>query len=262
MIPSAAPNDTRADPIPGPPPSAHGTWNVTRTRLIEGLFVVLPILVTLWLIRWMYSSLEQYVIEPLAGIVIWKGRWFQSEHELPYWFENVAAPIISIVLAVAIVYVCGVLAHTQFRKRLDGMLLKVPLVSQIYEATQGVLKCFETQSGPPVARRMVLVPFPHNGMRLPAIVTSTSTDVVTGKKLLCVYVPTTPVPASGFFLMLPEEEATELNWDVQQTLQTIISGGLTAPPKVTYFKAAPTAPVDDNPSSGAVPVAAADGARG
>jgi uncharacterized membrane protein len=104
---------------------------------------------------------------------------------------------------------------------------------------------------------MVLVPFPHTGMRLPAIVTATCTDVVTGKRLLCVYVPTTPVPASGFFLMLPEEEATELNWDVQQTMQAIISGGLTAPTHVTYYKQGSTVALASPPQAG-VPTTAGD----
>ena len=96
-------------------------------------------------------------------------------------------------------------------------------------------------SGKPTPQRVVLVSFPHPGMRLPAIVTSTCRDVTTGKTLLCVYVPTTPVPTSGFFLIVPEEDTTELNWDIQQTLQAIISGGLTAPPEVTYYRAAMSA---------------------
>jgi uncharacterized membrane protein len=51
-----------------------------------------------------------------------------------------------------------------------------------------------------------------------------------------VYVPTTPVPTSGFFLLVPEEDVTELNWSSEEALQAIISGGLTAPPEVSFFK--------------------------
>jgi uncharacterized membrane protein len=64
-----------------------------------------------------------------------------------------------------------------------------------------------------------------------------------------VYVPTTPVPTSGFFLLVPEEEATELNWDSQQTLQAIMSGGLTVPPVVSYFR---TKPAHDSKSAAAL----------
>ena len=73
-------------------------------------------------------------------------------------------------------------------------------------------------------------------MRVPAFVTSTCRDVETRKALLCVYVPTTPVPTSGYFLLVPEDEVTELDWTPEQTLQAIISGGLTAPPVISYFR--------------------------
>src|SRR5262249_25431671 len=106
----------------------------------------------------------------------------------------------------------------------------------IYDAVQTVLESLAKPSGQATPQRVVLVSFPHPGMRLPAIVTSTCRDVATGKTLLCVYVPTTPVPSSGFFLIVPEEEATELNWNIQQTLQAIISGGLTAPPNISYYQ--------------------------
>jgi uncharacterized membrane protein len=261
MLPNAGPNDTPAGQTQEPVPEQHHTWHTIRNRLFEGLLFVLPILFTFWMIRWLYSGLEKYVIDPLAVLVIWKAQKIQGQPDLPYWFETFAAPIISLILVVLLVYLCGVIAHTQFRKYVDQLLLKVPVVSHIYDAARGVMKVFDKPAGKQMTYRMVLVPFPHTGMRLPAIVTSTCIDVATGKKLLCVYVPTTPVPASGFFLMLPEEEATELNWDVQQTLQTIISGGLTAPPQVTYYKAGSTVMLG-SPPQGGMPVAAGGEGQG
>jgi uncharacterized membrane protein len=114
-------------------------------------------------------------------------------------------------------------------------MMRVPVVSHIYDAVRSVLESFAKPNGQAKAQRVVLVSFPHPGMRLPAIVTSTCRDVATEKTLLCVYVPTTPVPGSGFFLIVPEEEATDLNWDMQQTLQAIFSAGLTAPPNISYY---------------------------
>src|SRR5262249_25444969 len=74
------------------------------------------------------------------------------------------------------------------------------------------------------------------GVKLPAFVTATCRDIETQRTLLCVYVPTTPVPTSGFFLLVPEEEVTELNWSSEQTLQAVMSGGFASPPEVSYFK--------------------------
>jgi uncharacterized membrane protein len=230
--PAPAPADGRVTPSA----TTFGqVWHGVRNRIFQGLLVLLPILVTFWIIRWLYLYLEQYVIDPLAVLVIWKVRQLQSKPELPYWFETYAAPIIGILLALAILYCCGALAHSWLRRSVDRAMMRVPVVSHIYDAVRSVLESFAKPNGQAKAQRVVLVSFPHPGMRLPAIVTSTCRDVVTEKTLLCVYVPTTPVPGSGFFLIVPEEEATDLNWDMQQTLQAIFSAGLTAPPDISYY---------------------------
>src|SRR5262249_47285473 len=155
-----------------------------------------------------------------------KAQLLQKGSELPYWFETYVAPVIAIFIAVAILYACGTFAHSQFRRAFDQVMLRVPVVSLVYDSVRNVLQCFEKPKGQPTPRRVVLVSFPHPGMRLPAIVTATSRDIATQRTLLCVYVPTTPIPTSGFFLIVPEDDVTELNWSVQQTLQAIISGGL------------------------------------
>lgn len=206
-----------------------------RDRLVEGLLVMLPIVVTLWVVKWLYQGLAYYGIEPLARLVIWKGRTVKSAESLPYWFETFAAPVVAVVLALLVLYLCGMAAHTRLRKSVDAVMLRVPVVSHVYDAVKSVIQVLEKSPEQRSAQRVVLVPFPHPGMRLPAIVTSSCKDIRTDRVLLCVYVPTTPVPTSGYFLMIPEDEVTELNWDVQQTLQAIISGGLAAPPLVSFF---------------------------
>jgi uncharacterized membrane protein len=143
---------------------AHPIWHRIRNRLLEGLMVLLPFLVTLWVIRWLYSALEKYAIDPLAMLVIWKGRWLQGEPDLPAWFENYAAPVIAILVALLLLYVFGVLAHTRLRHLMDEAFLRVPLISHIYDAVRGLLKTFDKPAGQATAQRAVLVSFPHRGM--------------------------------------------------------------------------------------------------
>jgi uncharacterized membrane protein len=226
--------------------------------MFQGLLVLLPVLITFWIIHWLFTGLLKYVIDPLAVLVIWKARQLQSAPDLPYWFETYVAPVISVFLALVILYCCGLLAHSWLRRSMDRVMMRVPGVSHIYDAVRNVLDSLAKPSGQTSVQRVVLVSFPHPGMRVPAIVTSTCRDIATEKTLLCVYSPTTPVPGSGFFLIVPEEEATELNWDVQQALQAIFSGGLTAPPNITYYqKLASAAPPGVPPGMG--PVASSDG---
>jgi uncharacterized membrane protein len=196
----------------------------------------MPFLITFWIIRWIYSILEKNIIDPLAMVILWKLKWTTSSTELPYWFETYAAPLVSIVIALALLYLCNYFSDTRLRWVFVWMLTRVPIISQIYNPLRKMFQTLNNPSGEQRAQRLVLVQFPHPGMKLPAFVTARCQDRETKKNLLCVYVPTTPVPTSGFFLLVPEEEVTELNWDSEQTLQAIMSGGLAAPPEVSYYK--------------------------
>jgi uncharacterized membrane protein len=206
-----------------------------RERIVGGLLLSMPLLLTIWIITWIYSVLEDKLIDPLAAVVLWKLKWTTSSTELPYWFEKYAAPIIAIVLAVLLLYTLDLLADTRLRRAVGWSLKRLPIFSHIYNPLQQVFQSLEQGTEEQQRQRMVLVTFPHPGVKLPAFVTGTCRDLRTQKIVLCVYVPTTPVPTSGFFLLVPEEEVTELNWNTEQTLQAVMSGGLTCPRDVTYF---------------------------
>ena len=217
------------------PTALRKSWNSIRGRVLGGLMLVLPILITFWVIHWLYSTLEKYVIDPLALLVLWKVRGGQADAKLPYWFETYAAPLIGVLIALLLLYALGFFVHTRLRRILDWVLLRLPVISLVYNGVKSVFQALDKQPGKQRPQRMVLVAFPHPGMRVPAFVTSSCRDIETQKVILCVYVPTTPVPTSGYFLLVPEEEVTELNWSSEQALQAIISAGLTAPTEVGYY---------------------------
>ena len=208
-----------------------------RDRILGGLILAMPLLITIWIIGWLYSFLEQKLIDPLAGFLLWKLKWTTSSTELPYWLEAYVAPLVAIVLALAVLYFIDLMATTRLRRSVSWALKRVPVISHVYNPVQQVFESLESKPDQQRGQRMVLVPFPHPGVKLPAFVTATCRDIKTKRTLLCVYVPTTPVPTSGFFLLVPEEEVTELNWNTEQTLQAVMSGGLTTPPEVSYFGA-------------------------
>ncbi len=201
--------------------------------------IVLPILITLWVFHWLYSSLETKVIDPLALSVLWKVRRGQADVELPYWFETYAAPLIAILLVLVLLYFLGFFVHSRLRRVVDWVLLRMPVMSGVYDGVRNVFQSLERQRGKQRPQRVVLIPFPHPGMKATAFVTATCRDIETQKVLLCVYVPQSPLPTNGHLLLIPEEETTELNWGPDQTLQALISAGFTAPQEVSYFKTKP-----------------------
>jgi len=211
-------------------------WQNIKARILGGLFFVLPIALTFWVVHWLYTYLELKVIDPVALVVLWKINLIRSDKELPEWFENYVAPLIAVFVVLLLLYFLGFFVNTRLRKWFDWLLLRVPVISVIYDAFRSMFQALDKPKDTQPTRPMVLVSFPHTGAKVPAFVTATCKDIETQKTIFCLYVPTTPIPTSGFFLVVPEEEVTELNWSTEQTLQAIMSGGLTAPPEVRFYK--------------------------
>jgi uncharacterized membrane protein len=240
--PASSSVDDSGGQASSPLESLRGVWGNICSRIIGGLILVMPFLITFWVIRWMYSLLEEKVIDPLAMLVCWKLRLTTSATELPYWLETYGAPLIAIAVALTGLYLVDYFADSRLRRGVGWLLTNVPVISVIYSPVQKMFQSMEKKPGKQTPQKMVLVGFPHPGIKVPAFVTAKCRDIETQRTLVCVYVPTTPVPTSGFFLLVPEDEVVELNWSIEQALQAVMSGGLTAPSEVRFFssKTAPT----------------------
>jgi uncharacterized membrane protein len=154
---------------------------------------------------------------------------------VPAWFVNYAAPILGLVGVVLLLYFLGAFARSRLAVLFDRLLLRVPVVKVIHNAVSRLFQALKGEGELTRFKRVVLIRFPHPGMRVPAFVTSSCRDKTTQKTILCVYVPTTPVPTSGYVLLIPEEEVTELDWGLEETVQAVVSFGITAPDHVRYF---------------------------
>lgn len=208
-----------------------------RRRMLAGLLFVLPFVVTAWIVYWLYSFLENLVIGPAARLVVQLIER-RADVGLPFWFVNYVAPLIGVVAVLVLLYVLGFFARVRADRILDAILLRVPIITSIHKAVSQAFATFRGSNELSRFRRAVLVAFPHPGMRVPGFVTASCRDKLTQKTILCVYVPTTPIPTSGYVLLVPEEEVTELNWDLEQTLQAVVSFGITAPAEVSYQRSA------------------------
>ncbi len=204
-----------------------------RNRIIAGVFVLLPIYITYAVLHWLYDTLYTIALKPISAWL--RYAWNFDENDTS-WALTISLSAAALFLVCAVLYVAGMFFRSRLHQLVNWILLNVPGVSTIYSA---VIKVFDalSNSAPDKRRfkRVVLVQFPHAGMKAPAFVTNECIEETTGKTILCVYVPTTPVPTSGYMLMVPEEEVVDLNWDLEETLQAIVSGGIAVPDRVTYF---------------------------
>ncbi len=231
-----------------PPPTSvaamgplHAAVNSIQARIVGGLLLALPIVLTFWIIYWLYSTLKRVLLDPITGAL----RYVLHREritELPWWWDDVVAPAVAIVLVLGFLYFLGLFVRSWLHTTIDWVLLHVPVVTTIYRAVSNVVQSLGDQGKGPRFQRVVLVEFPHPGMRALAFVTNALRDATTDRTILCVCVLTGVVPPAGFTLFVPEESVTDIDWTVNQTLQAILSGGITAPGAVHYVRGLDVAP--------------------
>src|SRR5262249_47023563 len=183
-----------------------------------------------------------FVLDPLAGLINHLQLWMRNNPgiqslDLPNWWFRIASPILALLLGVIVLYFLGLALRSWVYRTIDWVLLHVPVVATIYRAVRNVVESLGSQfQGGTGFKRVVLVEFPHPGMRSLGLVTNSLKDATTGRTILTVCVMTGVMPPTGFTLFVPEESVTNVAWNVNDTLQAILSGGITTPPTIHYYQ--------------------------
>ena len=162
---------------------------------------------------------------------------------LPYWltaeqFGLKSFPGFGLIVALIVVFVTGLLTANFIGKRLVGwaeaVLARIPIVRGIYSSVKQVSDTVLSPNGQ-AFREAVLIEFPRRGIWTIAFLTGTPSGETAAKlpqdlgEFVSVYVPTTPNPTGGYFVMLPKAEIVDLDMSVDQALKYIVSMGVVAP---------------------------------
>ncbi len=239
-------------PKGGPEPRRASFLAEIRGRIVSGLVFALPIAITFWIVYWLYSTFQAILLDPGARLV--KRMIGQKRLDtLPFWWQQIASPLIAVLLVVVLLYVLGYFVRTRVSRAFDWLLLRVPIVTTIYKAVRSVFQSLAEQRTSGKFKRVVLIPFPSANVRSPAFVTRSMTDTASGRTILCVYVPYCPLPTTGLILMVPEDEVVDLSWDVNQTMQAVISFGISSPSEVAFRPSGPDVSSGAEGSSGTSP---------
>ena len=206
---------------------------VVRARILSGLIAALPIALTFFIVHWLYVTVRSVLSGPIEFVRSVLGEYGLSAK---VW-DNYLAPVIAILLILFFLYSLGLFVQSRLLRAIDWVLLRVPVVGTIFKAIRNVFQSLGQQlQGNQGFKRVVLVEFPNSGMRSLAFVTNTLRDATTDKSILCVTVLTGVMPPSGFTLFVPEEKVTDIDWSMNETLQAILSGGITAPRTIHYVQ--------------------------
>ncbi|CAP45200.1 DUF502 domain-containing protein [Bordetella petrii] len=211
---------------------------VFKKYFITGLLIWVPLAITLWVLGLLIATLEGFVPS------------FLSSQSL----LGIDIPGFRFVLVVLVVLLTGMFAANLLGRTLleqwEALLGRIPLVRSIYNSVKQVSDTVLAPNGQ-AFRQAVLVQYPRAGSWTIAFLTGAPGGEVAGYlpgEHVSVYVPTTPNPTSGFFLMMPRDHVIELQMSVDAALKYIVSMGVVAPPGQPAPAAAPipTAPAVDS----------------
>jgi uncharacterized membrane protein len=193
-----------------------------RRYFITGLLIWVPLGITLWVLDLLVSTMDQ-------TLHLLPQQW-QTESWL-----GVHVPGLGVVLTLLIVFATGVLAANIIGQRLvrfwEGVLARIPVVNSIYTGVKQVSDTLFAPGGQ-AFRKALLVQWPGPGTWTIAFLTGTPGGEVARHlkgDYLSIYVPTTPNPTSGYFVMVPRDSVVELDMTVDEALKYIISMGVALP---------------------------------
>lgn len=201
-----------------------------RRNFLAGLAVLLPAVMTLAIIKWLFGTVAS--ITDLLLFFLPRALIHDDGGKGPvYWYWSLAA----LLLAILLVALVGQLMRYYIGKRLmawfDSVLLRVPLLNKIYGAIKQVNEAFTTNKKTSF-KTVVMLEFPRAGIYSIGFLTSeqhTEVQARTKEKVVCVFVPTTPNPTSGFLVLVPEDQVTKLEMTVADGIKYIVSLGSIAP---------------------------------
>jgi len=201
-----------------------------KKYLLTGLMVWLPLAITLWVLLWLIGLLDALFAGVLNGVAVVtpvsSGAVLERLHHIP----GLGVVLVFLVLLITGGLVSNV-AGRWWVKQWDKLFTNIPIVKSIYTSVKQVSDTLFSTSGN-AFRTALLIQYPREGCWTIAFQTGTPGGEVAshlGDEVVSVYVPTTPNPTSGFFLMLPRKDVIELEMSVDQALTYVISMGSVAP---------------------------------
>jgi uncharacterized membrane protein len=193
-----------------------------KKYFITGLLIWIPLVITIWVLNLIVSTMDSTLL-------------LLPEALQPQSWLGFHIPGLGVVLTLVVLFLTGLFAANIIGQRLvnlgQGVLARIPVVKTIYNSVKQVSDTLFSSSGQ-AFRKAVLVRFPYSGAWTVAFLTGTPGGEVASRlsgEHISVYVPTTPNPTSGYFLIVPRSDVIELDMNVDEALKYVISMGVAGP---------------------------------
>ena len=195
-----------------------------KNYFLTGLLVILPIFITVYVILSLIRAMDAIL------------KYIPAKY-LPETYLQIHIPGLGLILVVILVFVVGLLTRNFIGRKIvhlgENIVDRIPLVRILYTGVKQLLEPLFLQKTNGF-KRVALIEYPRRGVHVIGFVTGESKGEVqnkTSKNMMNVFVPTTPNPTSGFYILIPEDEVVSLNMSVEDAFKLIISGGIVSPPE-------------------------------
>ncbi len=219
-----------------PPRRNPFAFNI-RGNLVAGILALAPLVAAWLVVRFLVSILFEAgapLATPLASTI---EGWAPSL--VPVLSNAAAQEFIAILVALGVIYAIGFVTSRVIGMRLVGfferVIARIPVVEIVYSAVKKLVTVIQRR--PDEASRVVLVEFPHPGVRAIGLVMRSFKDAKTGEDLAAVLVPTAPNPTTGYLQIVSLKSLTPTDMSLDQAMSMIISGGAQVPDHITLERA-------------------------
>jgi len=199
-----------------------------KKNFLSGLLVILPLILSIWLINWVFNSLTEYVPTFVA--------WVAPESPLNELIQDGLFNIVARAASLVIVFVSVILIGLFARNYLGAKILKfwgtlikrIPVLNVLHSGMKQMLGTV-IGDGSKMFSKVVLVEYPRKGVWSIGFFTADVDERIYSKvsddSLVSLFIPTTPNPTGGFLIMVPKHEIKELDISVSTGMQLVVSGG-------------------------------------
>jgi uncharacterized membrane protein len=214
----------------------HWLTRNLRNNFLAGFLVVIPLAVAIYIIAWLFLKIDD-ILQPLITDIL---TYFNPD------YKEIRG--LGFIAAILLIYIVGLITNNYFGKKIvnfsEKLINRVPVFKQLYNGVKQVVEGFSGAGMNKAAfREVVFVEFPRKGMTTPAFVTNEFKGA-SGEKLYGVYIPTAPVPTSGYFEIVDEANIIHTKLAIDECIKMVVSGGMIIPDSIISGKTLVTAPDD------------------
>lgn len=189
-----------------------------RNSFLAGLIFLLPIVATIYIIFVIFAALDR-VVRPLS-----------------IWIFGVEIYGLGIVMTMLLILIAGIVARNIFGKKLvslsEWIMTKIPLVNQIYGTVKQIIDAIFNKASTAAFKKVVMIEYPRKGIYQLGFITNEGIQEIESQinqKMVNIFLPTTPNPTSGMFIMIPKDDVFLLEMTVEEGIKIILSGGVLVP---------------------------------